>query len=286
MYFGLWYIDPIYIAIFFLTLIISAAAQIFMRSSYSKWGGVRNSAGLTGGQVGREIILRTDLGDNTMAPQVMTETPEMRRLDELREKEVITDREYQEKMAQLERRQLVRTATASTVEGIQFERTPGQLTDHYDPRTHTVRLSEATADKTSVAAMAIVAHELGHAQQHEQRSALMSLRSILVPAVTVSPTIAYLLIFVGWIFAIPGLFQLGILFYGLMVIFAIVTIPVEMDASRRALKLLDQADLVHTEDDRQGSRRVLIAAASTYIAAAVTAVLQLLYYLSLARRRG
>nr|NIO40231.1 hypothetical protein [Burkholderiales bacterium] len=76
----------------------------------------------------------------------MAETPEMRRLDELRENEIITEREYQEKMAQLERRRSRRTATASSVEGIQFERTPGQLTDHYDPRTHTVRLSEATAD--------------------------------------------------------------------------------------------------------------------------------------------
>jgi Zn-dependent membrane protease YugP len=286
MYFGLWYVDPVYIAIFLLTLFISLVAQIFMSATFRKWGGVRNGAGLTGGQVGRELILRTDLGDDARAPELIAETPEMKRLAELRDKEVISDREYQAKIAQLQRGRSRSAPTGSTVEGIHFERTPGQLTDHYDPRSNTVRLSEATADKDSVAAMAVVAHELGHAQQHETGSILMSMRNFLVPAVSLSPRIAYLLILVGWIFALPGFFQLGILFYGLMVLFAIVTIPVEVDASRRALKLLNGADLMRTDADRQGSRRVLAAAASTYIAAAITAILQLLYYISLARRRG
>jgi Zn-dependent membrane protease YugP len=285
MYFGYWYIDPVYLAIFFLTLIISVAAQVFLSVTYKKWGNVRNGADLTGGQVGREIVLDTSLGDDTEGSALKIETPELKRLRELRENEVISDKEYQAKKAQIERRH--RQATSgSTVEGIHFERTPGQLTDHYDPRSHTVRMSEATADKTSVAAMAIVAHELGHAQQHEQRSIFISMRNFLLPAVSLSPKIAFLLIFMGWVFTLPGMFWLGILFYGLMVVFAIITIPVEVDASRRGLRLLNKAGLMRTQEDKQGSRRVLAAAASTYIAAAITAILQLLYYISLARRRA
>ncbi|MGB7117272.1 MAG: zinc metallopeptidase, partial [Anaerolineales bacterium] len=90
----------------------------------------------------------------------------------------------------------------------------------------------------------------------------------------------------GLIFYIQQLFYLGIVFYGIMVLFAIITVPVELDASRRGLKLLDQAGLVRNDSDKQGSRRVLMAAASTYLAAALTAVLQLLYYISIARRRS
>lgn len=90
---------------------------------------------------------------------------------------------------------------------------------------------------------------------------------------------------IGLIFNLAGAFWLGIIFYALLVIFALLTLPVEIDASRRGLKLLDQAGLMVSENDRKGSRQILIAAASTYLAAAVTAILQLLYYLSIARRR-
>jgi Zn-dependent membrane protease YugP len=110
-------------------------------------------------------------------------------------------------------------------------------------------------------------------------------RNVLVPAVRFSPTIAYMLILVGLIFNATGLFWLGIIFYALVVLFAILTLPVEFDASRRGLQLLDQSGLMVTDTDRQGSRRILFAAASTYVAAAITAVLQLLYYISIARRR-
>jgi Zn-dependent membrane protease YugP len=161
----------------------------------------------------------------------------------------------------------------------------GQLSDHYDPRTHAVSLSDDVATQPSVAAMAIVAHELGHAQQHEQGSALMAMRSFLVPAIQFSPQIAYVLIFLGFILRTAGLIYLGALFYGVMVLFTVITLPVEIDASRRALVLLREANLVQAEQDAAGARQVLTAAAMTYLAAAVTAVLTLLYYLSLANRR-
>jgi Zn-dependent membrane protease YugP len=134
--------------------------------------------------------------------------------------------------------------------------------------------------------MAIVAHELGHAQQHEENSALISMRNFLVPAVSVSPQIAYLLIIIGLIFNLAGAFWLGVIFYGLMVLFSIVTLPVEFDASRRGRNLLREAGLMKTDQDKAGSQRVLMAAASTYIAAAITAILQLFYYISIGRRRS
>ena len=148
-----------------------------------------------------------------------------------------------------------------------------------------VGLSQGVASQPSVASMAIVAHELGHAQQHAQHSPLIAMRNFLVPAVRFSPMVSYALIFMGLIFNITGLFYAGILVFGLMVLFSIITLPVEIDASRRGIKLLNEAGLMVNKSDAQGSKNVLTAAATTYIAAAVTAILQLLYYLSIANRR-
>jgi hypothetical protein len=173
----------------------------------------------------------------------------------------------------------------TTVRGVGVEAVRGQLTDHYDPRTHTIRLSEGNDDEQSVAAMAIVAHELGHAQQHQEGSPLIQARNFLVPAVQISPTIGYLMIVGGLMLGFMQLFWLGVGVFSIMVIFMILTLPVEFDASARGLKLLEQSGLMQTEQDRQGSKAVLTAAALTYIAAAIGAVLQLLYFISMASRR-
>jgi Zn-dependent membrane protease YugP len=111
------------------------------------------------------------------------------------------------------------------------------------------------------------------------------MRNFLVPAVQISPQIAMILIFAGLFLRLTGLLWAGILFYGLVVIFMILTLPVEFDASRRGLKLLSDSGLMVAPEDTSGSRNVLTAAALTYVAAAVTAVLNLLYYISLANRR-
>ncbi len=169
--------------------------------------------------------------------------------------------------------------------GVGLEGVPGERTDHYDPRSHVVRISEDVATRPSVAAMAIVAHELGHAQQHQERSVLIQMRNFLVPAVQFSPQVAMLLILAGLFLRLTGLLWAGILFYGVVVVFMILTLPVEFDASRRGLKLLSDSGLMVASDDASGSRQVLTAAALTYVAAAVTAVLNLLYYISLAGRR-
>jgi Zn-dependent membrane protease YugP len=115
---------------------------------------------------------------------------------------------------------------------------------------------------------------------------LISLRSFLIPAMQFSPMASYFLIIIGFMLRITGLIQLGILFYGVVVVFMLLTLPVEFDASRRGLKLLNEAGLMTVAEDRDGSRSVLTAAALTYVAAAVTAVLNLLYYISLLNRRN
>jgi Zn-dependent membrane protease YugP len=247
----MFYIDPVYLLLMIVTLVISGAAQFFVTSAYKKWSGVRNSLNMTGVQVGQAIVDRTPLGDFVNAPKA------------------------------------VQAAGQAGLAGstIRFQRAAGQLTDHYDPRTHSVSLSDGVANQSSVAAMAIVAHELGHAQQHEQSSALIAMRNFLVPAIQFSPQVAYIMIFLGFLLRSSGLITLGALVYGLMVLFTLITLPVEIDASRRALALLREANLIHDENDAGGARQVLTAAAMTYVAAAVTAVLTLLYYLSLANRR-
>ena len=177
-----------------------------------------------------------------------------------------------------------RAGAAAAASRVSLERTAGAFTDHYDPRTHTVRMSEDVANKPSVAAMAVVAHELGHAQQHEENSIFIVMRNFLLPAVSLSPQIAFGLIFAGLIFNIAGLLWLGIIFFGLVVLFSVLTLPVEFDASRRGLILLQEAGLMESPEDAGGARQVLTAAGLTYVAAAIGAILQLLYYISLARR--
>ncbi len=247
----LFYFDPIYLLLMIVTLVISGGAQLYVSSAYKKWSSVHNAMNMNGEQVGQAIVDRTPLGDFVNAPKSIQAAGQF-------------------------------GASGST---IRFLRASGQLTDHYDPRTHAVSLSDGVATQPSVAAMAIVAHELGHAQQHEQSSILMTMRTFLVPAVQFSPQIAYIMIFLGLILRVSGLIYLGALVYGLMVLFTVVTLPVEIDASRRALALLRESNLIQDERDAGGARQVLTAAALTYVAAAVTAVLTLMYYLSLANRR-
>ena len=172
----------------------------------------------------------------------------------------------------------------TSLNAIPLERISGQLTDHFDPRANVVRLSDPVGGQASVAAMAVSAHELGHVQQYQTGSSLITMRSFLLPAVQFSPMVSYAAIFMGIMFNITGLIWIGIFFFALMVLFTILTLPVEIDASRRALILLREAGLLENESDASGAKQVLIAAALTYLAAAITSILQLLYYVNLARR--
>jgi len=168
--------------------------------------------------------------------------------------------------------------------GVQVEGTPGELTDHYDPRTKKLRLSAGVAQQPSVAALAIVAHEIGHALQDAHSYAPLKLRGAIVPAVTVSSWVAPILFFIGFLLGRTELAWLGIIFFGMSVVFALVTLPVELDASKRALKLLETYQLADGRE-LQGAKSVLSAAALTYVAALAQTLLTLLYYVSILGRR-
>lgn len=172
------------------------------------------------------------------------------------------------------------------LDGIPVQRIPGSLTDHFDPGANIVRLSDPVSSQPSIAAMAVTAHELGHVQQYQTKSPLIGMRSFLLPAVRFSPTVSYLLIMAGFFINASGMIWAGILVFGVSVLFSLLTVPVEIDASRRGLQLLREAGLLQTEEDASGARAVLTAAALTYIAALITSVLTLLYYVSLAQRRN
>ena len=174
----------------------------------------------------------------------------------------------------------------TSLQTIRIEHVSGTLSDHFDPGANVVRLSEDTARGKSVASMAVTAHELGHVQQYQTGSAMIKARGFLLPALQFSPTISYIAILFGLWFNLNGLLWLGIIFFGIMVLFSLLTLPVEIDASRRGLGLLNEAGLMHNEQDSAGSQAVLRAAAMTYLAAAITSILQLLYYISVAQRRS
>jgi Zn-dependent membrane protease YugP len=174
----------------------------------------------------------------------------------------------------------------TSLQPIRVERIKGTMTDHFDPGANVVRLSDPVATKPSVASMAVTAHELGHVQQYQTGSGLIKVRGFLLPALQFSPTVSYIAILLGLWFNMTGMLWVGIFFFALMVLFSLLTLPIELDASRRGTRLLEEAGLMQAETDAKGSRAVLTAAALTYLAAAVTSILQLLYYISIANRRG
>ena len=169
---------------------------------------------------------------------------------------------------------------------VSVQRVAGNLTDHYDPRTKTLRLSQSVYDSMSVAALGVAAHETGHAIQHDVGYAPLALRSFFVPLANFGSRLAIPLILIGFIVAGGGstLVTLGILFFSLSVAFTIITLPVEFNASHRAIDLL-VADGFLTSDEIGGAKKVLSAAAMTYVAAAFAAVAQLLRLIAIFGRR-
>lgn len=158
----------------------------------------------------------------------------------------------------------------------------GRMTDHYDPRENVLSLSQGVAQGASVASMAITAHELGHAQQDQEDYLPMKLRSAMVPAVNIGTTVGWIFILLGLLLEIGNLAWLGVFAFSAGAVFSLATLPVELNASKRAQKLLQDAGLVTSEQEKRGVRQVLTAAALTYVAALATSVLQLLYFASLA----
>nr|WP_296264773.1 zinc metallopeptidase [uncultured Merdimonas sp.] len=170
---------------------------------------------------------------------------------------------------------------------VRVEHVSGNLTDHYDPRTKVLRLSDATYGSTSVAAVGVAAHECGHAIQHATGYAPLSFRSALVPVANFGSAIAWPLILIGLLFNSQSsilFLNLGILAFSLAVLFQIVTLPVEFNASSRAIHMLSGNGMLY-EDEVRATRKVLTAAALTYVAGAASAILQLLRIILLSNSR-
>lgn len=164
---------------------------------------------------------------------------------------------------------------------VAIQRVSGKLTDHYDQRNKTLNLSDAVYASTSVAAVGVAAHECGHAIQHARGYAPLSFRSALVPVANIGSQLSWLFIILGIFFGgSHTLIMIGILMFSAAVLFQLVTLPVEFNASGRALKLLSETGILQ-KDEVSDTRKVLSAAALTYVAAATTAVLQLLRLLRL-----
>jgi Zn-dependent membrane protease YugP len=157
---------------------------------------------------------------------------------------------------------------------VEVERTEGTLSDNYDPRMRVLRLSAGVHDGVSVASTGVAAHETGHAIQHAQEYGPLALRSALVPASQFGSWLAWPLFLLGFFFHSGTMMQIGILIFSAAVAFTLITLPVEFDASGRAMRILQQEGLV-TQDELRGVRSVLGAAALTYVAAAAMAILQL-----------
>ena len=162
----------------------------------------------------------------------------------------------------------------------------GQLTDHYDPTKKTVNLSEDVYRLNSVAAAAVAAHECGHAVQHKEGYAPLKLRSSLVPAVNISSKLSMIVIIIGLLLinAFPALFWLGIAMFAMVFLFSVITLPVEFNASRRALAWLESSNSLDATQVAQ-AKEALKWAASTYVVAALSSLVTLLYYIGLGNRR-
>ena len=163
------------------------------------------------------------------------------------------------------------------IRDVSIVRTPGRLSDHYNPQTRELALSDEVYSSNSVAAIGVACHEAGHAIQHAHRYAPLGLRSAIVPAAGIGSNLGYIVMAVG-IFIHPYVVALGAVIFSAVLLFQLITLPVEFDATARAKRLVVEAGIID-QDERSGMDKVLNAAALTYVAAVVTTLLTLLYYL-------
>ena len=216
--------DPLYMLLLVVTGVIGFASSARVKSTFAKWDKVTNTSGMTGAEIAREILRRSNI-------------------------------------------------TSVTVEQVD-----GFLSDHYDPSKRVLRLSSKVYSGRSVAAAGVAAHEVGHALQHAYGYWPLGVRTMLAPSAALGSNLSNLAILGGLLIGSMGLVKIGVLFFSLMVAFVIITLPVEFDASARAKRVLPEMGLV-TGDQGAGVASVLNAAALTYVAGAVAAIGQLLYWL-------
>ncbi len=173
------------------------------------------------------------------------------------------------------------------VTGVRIEHVAGSMTDHFDPRTNVIRLSDTVYDSNSVAAVGVACHEAGHAVQHAQNYLPNRIRSAVLPVARLGSSLSWIFIIIGLCFTQRigfVMLYIGIILFALSVLFTVATLPVEFNASKRALETIRKGDLLYG-DEYTGAKRTLQAAAMTYVAAALTAIMQLLRLLVIAQRR-
>lgn len=185
-----------------------------------------------------------------------------------------------------------RVLSVNGVTGVRIERVSGNLTDHYDPKSNVIRLSDNVYDSVSVSAIGVACHEAGHAVQYAQHYAPIKLRAAIIPITNIGSKLAMPLILLGLVLSVfmeasYGFVYLGIACFGLSLVFQLVTLPVEFNASRRAMQAIESVGLL-TEDEQRGARKTLSAAAMTYVAATAVSLAQLLRLLVIfgGRRRA
>jgi Zn-dependent membrane protease YugP len=244
MFFGF---DPTWILLMIVSVVLGFATQGYINSTYRKWSRVPLPSGMTGAQVAARVLENDGLSDSDAT-----------------------------------------VAQATGRKGVRIQPIGGSLTDNYDPRNKTLNLSEGVYGSSNVAAAGVAAHEAGHAIQDSAGYFWGKVRSSLVPVASFGSRAAWILIFVGAILGAAsgigqGVIVLGIVFYAFAVLFQLVTLPVEFDASRRAMGSLEATGTLSGEQ-LAGARQVLTAAALTYVAAALISVLQLFYLFGFLRR--
>ena len=168
-----------------------------------------------------------------------------------------------------------RVLDANGLSNVEIRRVSGKLTDHYDPRNNTVNLSESVYDSVSVASIGVACHEVGHAIQHSVGYTPIKIRSAIIPITQIGSNLAMPLVLIGLILSYPPLAYAGCIFFALSTLFQLVTLPVEFNASRRAMSSIEQYGILDSEE-RVGSKKVLKAAAMTYVAALAVSLAQLL----------
>lgn len=214
----------LYLAI---AMIIPLLAQIYLKSTFSRYKQERASSNLTGFEVARRIL------------------------------------------------------DANGLQHVQIQETQGKLTDHYDPRAKVVRLSPDIYHKPSVAAVAVAAHEVGHALQHAQNYGPLKLRTALVPVVNVANRLGFFAIMLGIILEAFFIAEIGIIMIASLFIFQLITLPVEFNASNRALIAMNEMNILYDNSEQRGARKVLTAAALTYVAALIVTLMELLRWMAI-----
>lgn len=168
---------------------------------------------------------------------------------------------------------------------VEIQQVPGRLSDHYDPRAKVLRLSSDVYGSTSVASIGVSAHEVGHAIQDKESYSALVFRNAIVPVVNFSSSLSWILFFIGILLSYSTLVTIGIILFSVVVLFQLVTLPVEFNASSRALKLLEARGILY-DKEVEGARKVLSAAALTYVAATLMAVLQLVRLIAISNRNS